>query len=289
MDINSQVKEIHYVLPNKVAKITMNSDKINTEYFQHNIDTANLDSQTILTSKKKFFINGSSDITHSNLHYTLDLNTYISFELASMKNGRFNHQIVEFEDLLIVTGGFNNKEYLSSCEAFDSNTNTWFELPDLNEKRSNHISFVYKGNVYVFGGIQGEVKNPASYVTSLEKLSKDRMKWEVITLKKEVDSYPVFSNSYLHFTLNNQDVILIFGDRDNKGERNNNIICLSPETQEIVKTEYKLGNSNWFYRYIYFTDIQNRHNFLSRNGHLHRFDPNVSKTWEYIREFVSIN
>jgi hypothetical protein len=289
MDINYQSKEIYYLLQNKIAKITISEEKASTEFIQHNIQAASLDSQTILISHKQFFVNGSSESAHHNIHYSFDLNTFCSVELASMKYGRFSHQLVEYENLLIVTGGYNNKEYLSSCEAYEINSNQWSALPDLNEKRSNHISFVYNGNLYVFGGIKGDVKNPGSYVTSLERLSEDKKKWEIFNVKTDLDRFPVFSNSYLHYNMNNNNVILIFGDRDNQGERNSDVISLNPETLEITKTNLKLGNSNWFYRYIYFTDFQNRHNFISRNGHLHRFDSNGSNTWEYIREFVSIN
>ena len=123
-------------------------------------------------------------------------------------------------------------------------------------------------------------------MTSLEKISKNSSKWEFVSVKNSLDKFPVYSNSFLYFPF--LDIFLIFGDRDNKGERNNDIISFNPANNEITQSPFKLGNSNWFYRNIYFIDFEGAHNFLSRNGHLHRFDPKGSSTWEYIREYVSV-
>ena len=208
-----------------------------------------------------------------------------------MHSGRYSHTIIELGDMLIVTGGFNDQDYLDSCEAFDYESNTWTKISSLNQRRSNHVCFVFNQEIYIFGGICGEQSKSPNYLTSFEKLSKDviNAKWQTLNIKNSLEKFPVYSNSYLKFKLNDCETFLIFGDRDNSGERNNNIVSFNPNTLELTQTDFKLGNSNWFYRHIYFLDFENRHNFISRNGHLSRFTPGKSLNWELIREFVSVN
>lgn len=279
---------LYYLLGNKIAVISPFADDNQVIYKDLNVPNVDLDSQTILTTKSEFYVNSSGNPAYTNQHLLLNLNNFSYEEKSQMKQGRQKHTLTEIipGTHLLVTGGSYEGKYLNSCEVYNILSKSWEQYGELNEARSNHICFVFKDQIYVFGGIHGDVSDSSAYVSSIETYNKQNSKWEIVSIKTSLSVYPVFSNSSLLFSNDNQEVFLIFGDRDNKGERNNEIVSFNPVSLELSATEFKLGNSNWFYRHIYFKDSQNRHNFLSRNGHLHRFDPKASNTWEYIREFV---
>ena len=48
--------------------------------------------------------------------------------------------------------GYKWAKKLQSVERFDPNQNRWERVADLNEARSGHGAFVYRGKIFVLGG-----------------------------------------------------------------------------------------------------------------------------------------
>ena len=71
-----------------------------------------------------------------------------------MKTPRDGFGATEIGDKIYVAGGFDeNNNDLSSAEVYDSKSNKWSHLPDMNEKRDYCAVTSVDGKVYVVGGI----------------------------------------------------------------------------------------------------------------------------------------
>ena len=78
-----------------------------------------------------------------------------------MRGGRVAHACAVTEvggsHVLVVSGGQNGGEFLSSVQALPLNDDPnlqaqWFALPDLLQPRRNHIMTVLAGSLFVIGG-----------------------------------------------------------------------------------------------------------------------------------------
>ena len=78
---------------------------------------------------------------------------------------------------LIVTGGADREEsMMKSCEIYDSDTNSWQKVADMNEGRSGHAAVQVKyGVLYIFGGMTDD-----TYTDSIERFTFATNIWEII-------------------------------------------------------------------------------------------------------------
>ena len=108
------------------------------------------------------------------------------------------------------------------CELFDTNTNKWMQLPNLNEGRDYHSSCAFnKDTIYVFCGRD---------VNSIEKHTIGTNKWDTITTTGS--TIGAIENPGL-IQLNN-DEIFIFGGY--YGRRYVTIETVAPPWQPGTKT-----------------------------------------------------
>ena len=93
-------------------------------------------------------------------------------EMAEMNYRRLNHGAAVFKDTLVVCGGHDGKNYLSSSEAYDAEQNKWNLISCLKQSRSGNQSATSSGCLYTMGG---EMSNTVERLNGLDQL------WETVS------------------------------------------------------------------------------------------------------------
>lgn len=86
-------------------------------------------------------------------------------QVSDMKFERSFHSAVSLGDFIYVIGGAVSAEPTKSCERFDIIHKTWQSIGDLTHARHKHSSCVYRGRIFVAGGVNNntlEVYNTVS-------------------------------------------------------------------------------------------------------------------------------
>jgi hypothetical protein len=69
---------------------------------------------------------------------------------------RQSHAAVAMDEhRILITGGWDGDDWLSSVEIFDITNETTTKVPNMNGKRSCHQSIKYENDIYVIGGYNG--------------------------------------------------------------------------------------------------------------------------------------
>ena len=78
-------------------------------------------------------------------------------QLPDMKEKRCYFAATALGNRIYIVGGYDDLQYLSSCEVFDTSTNTWSSsaLPEMNEKRNGCQAVTIGSSIYVMGGWNG--------------------------------------------------------------------------------------------------------------------------------------
>jgi hypothetical protein len=152
------------------------------------------------------------------------IDCHLDFKFADMKTSRFLHGSVNIEDkFVLVLGGKNEKEWLSSCEYLDLNSGKWHEFSSLNYPRANFDFLNYfdlkknTSRIYVYGGyskINTFAENLIEYI-DIENVSGELKKteWKILSLSYDKTlNLPKISTRLVRYDEN----ILIVGGSDGK-------------------------------------------------------------------------
>ena len=97
-------------------------------------------------------------------------------EMAEMNDKRFDYGAALFNDTLVVCGGCDGKNYLSSSEVFDARLNKWNPISSLNNPRAGNQSATHNGSLYTMGGnIEGRISE------QVERLDELDQPWEAVS------------------------------------------------------------------------------------------------------------
>lgn len=73
-----------------------------------------------------------------------------AFQVPGVSRGQ--HAAIALGDELLIIGGLELDNVLSSCWSINSATLNWTRLADMLTPRADHATFLYQGKVYVCGG-----------------------------------------------------------------------------------------------------------------------------------------
>lgn len=148
--------------------------------------------------------------------------------LAKLSFGRCKAKIIgnQTNNKLYVIGGITFKqekeEYLNDVECYDFATNQWEKIANLNIPRYNLDCCIYKGDLYAFGGCDGN-----NYLTSIEKFDSDSKKWilfDDFTLHKGLSNFSLCWQS--------EDELLLFGGNSMENF-SSEIVCLDMKAKSL--------------------------------------------------------
>jgi len=88
--------------------------------------------------------------------YRLDMDSIEWVELSPMETKRCYVSTVDLDGKLVVLGGHDGANRLTSTEQFDPRTNLWTEMPGLRVPRSDFATVNYCGHLITMGGFSGE-------------------------------------------------------------------------------------------------------------------------------------
>lgn len=99
--------------------------------------------------------------------------------------------------------GQDHESILSNCERFDSQKSIWEPIADMNIQRCTSSGFLYKGEIWVFGGYTGRFRRSRK----IERYDEINNKWEIVPFKL----YKGFENGNVIPSLHPNKVIILGG------------------------------------------------------------------------------
>ena len=136
--------------------------------------------RSIKTTNFVYVIGGSNyDIQiQSNKAFRLNLNEKVLKwkEVASMNVGRSAPGVAVFDDTIVVCGGYNGLNYLSSAETYNATLNQWINIKFLNQSRTGNESATSGGCLYTMGG-----QNGRNFLSSVEQLDALDQVWKSVS------------------------------------------------------------------------------------------------------------
>lgn len=136
------------------------------------------------SSKQNFVLNF--------FHDEKETKCILDFKYSDMTTGRFLHSAVNIANkYIILIGGKNEKEYLSSCECLSIDTKKWSQFPSMLSPRANFASCVTNNStIYLYGGYIANGQFNTNKLTSsnvdLSDISKS--KWTELSLKSDKEN-----------------------------------------------------------------------------------------------------
>ena len=97
-------------------------------------------------------------------------------EVAEMINQRISFGAAVFNDTLVVCGGWDGKNYLSSSEAYNAELNKWNRISLLKQIRYGNESATSDGCLYTIGGC-----DERNYLSSVERLNVLDQSWKSVS------------------------------------------------------------------------------------------------------------
>ena len=93
-----------------------------------------------------------------------------------MPTGRFGPGVAALDNKIYVTGG-GDFGVMSSVDCYDSDTNTWSQMANMNIARSGHSLVSLHGRLYAIGGYR---------VDSVEVYDPDNNTWTQLVLSRNI-------------------------------------------------------------------------------------------------------
>lgn len=166
----------------------------------------------------------------------------LDFKYPDMKNRRFLHNSVNVSNkYIIIIGGKNENEYLSSCEYLDLEKSKWEPFPNLLEARANFsICLMNNNEIYLYGGYEKNGKFTSNLLTkcevNLNNISES--KWSNLNLNtNNINNLPLVCSTLYP----NDDTIIICGGTNGENMLNG-LFELDPSENNIQN----LGKINSF-------------------------------------------
>ncbi|MDZ7816271.1 MAG: kelch repeat-containing protein [Planctomycetota bacterium] len=164
---------------------------------------------------------GTTSVYSSCFIYDPDTNSFT--QVASLNVARTLHSAVALPDgRILVAGGFNGSNELSSTEIYDPINNTWSLAGYLNTSRSNFtLTLLYTGGVIAMGGKQGD-----SALSSCEIYDFNADSW--------VPTQPLASGRYNHAAILMQDgSVMVAGGNKSAALANDTYQIFTPPTDTV--------------------------------------------------------
>ena len=100
-----------------------------------------------------FVMGGESCGTILNSCEYIDTSVHEVYSMPPLNGKRAAFAAVIFQDEIIIMGGFDGTNNLSSVEKYSFETNSWTFLPHMLTQRKGHCACVSGGYIYVIGGV----------------------------------------------------------------------------------------------------------------------------------------
>ena len=97
-------------------------------------------------------------------------------EMSEINVKRFNYGTALFKDILVVCGGYDGKNYLSSSEAYNGDLKKWNSISSLKKSRAGNQSTTSGGCLYTMGGYDG-----INCLSSVERLDGLDQSWKLVS------------------------------------------------------------------------------------------------------------
>lgn len=241
---------------------------LDTETWSNMNSTSNRNDYQVLPLKRsgakgvvynrKFYIFGGYDGRGGNYFndiYCFDFKKCIWQEILPNKNKRGNsflphprtdHSVCLHNDCLIIFAGYDGYRRLSDLHRFSLKYNTWKRIPIARTNkeapchRFAHSSVVYKDEMYVFGGWNGQLT-----LNSMWKFNFNKREWTCICIgnerqKKCPENWP--DHRYRHTAIVHGDEMFVFGGVNKHHQRFNDVQSYNFKT-ETWRTVKVCGNS----------------------------------------------
>ena len=146
------------------------SSPINTPYYYFAMTELN----------NKLLIAGGEDKSNKVTNQILimddgQLKNYTKMTIARLSAVAAGHQ-----GMLIITGGYDKGERLSSTELFDSTNGQWYTCSDLPQPHNWLRSVIVDNILYLLGGYNKDGNaSPAVFTAPLDNLSRPQLKWNI--------------------------------------------------------------------------------------------------------------
>ena len=137
---------------------------------------------SIQANKFVYVIGGTNSDNQMKSHKALrlDLNEkFLKWEEICSINVRIAPGVAVFNDVIIVCGGYDGLNHLSSAEVYNATLNKWKKVESLNQGRSANQSVTSRGCLYTMGGY-----NERCYLSSVERLNGLNKSWKFISSMK---------------------------------------------------------------------------------------------------------
>lgn len=167
--------------------------------------------QSTINYNNKFYISGGSGFYSVKLFFELDQE---NFKLKKHNDMLFKHpyhSLLGAKNSIFAVSGFNSKK----CERFDLKTNTWTELPELNDARSfPNCIFLENKFIYVFGGLIDNQSKSNLYLERLNVLVNTA--WEKLEINSIVENSIQSLPFYCGLIRTSSDKLLLVGGKYDK-------------------------------------------------------------------------
>lgn len=145
--------------------------------------------------------------------------------LTRWATGAINVNGVQVGDTIYVGGGWRsaNNTYSQWFAKYNLTTNVWTTLTRMPAVRNNHKMTYHNGYVYAFGGSSANVAGQGTNTLWRYNIANDT--WVTLTPPS-----PTPSARDLHGFWTVEDQLLLFGGRDNAGNKLDDMWCYYPQT-----------------------------------------------------------
>ena len=136
-------------------------------------------SRTLKVKKFIYCLGGrTTDLFISNKVFRLNLSEVGMkwTEMAEMNNERSSHGAAVFNNTLVVCGGYDGKNRLSSSEAYDAELNKWKSISSLKQNRDGNQLATSGGCLYTMGGL-----DERDYLSTVERLDGLDQAWKSVS------------------------------------------------------------------------------------------------------------
>ena len=158
--------------------------------------------------------------SNPNCAIIIDTDVDSSFQIlgdTSSSSFRVNYSINDFQNLLILFGGLNEKaEPLNSVEAFDITTYRWTHIQTYGKSpspRHNHSSCKVKDSLYIYGGSSSELMIDPTFLEDFYKLDLNTFHWTPI---KTTGSIPTNLMQSSMFCIENDKILCVWNHKGYK-------------------------------------------------------------------------
>lgn len=198
----------------------------------------------------------------------------------NMKLPRSQHKLVALSSRIIYCMGGKNKKdrYMSSCERFDVESDTWSEAAPLNEAKFYIAAASFNcSHIYVFGGCGHK-----GALSTIEMLRVEENKWHVVKLAGG-DKWAARDEGACFQSSSNE--ILVFGGIIGNDAGTDEVYTFNVEKNTLTRNKNRLQAREWFTMRspVRLEDTMYIFGYYAKDIHTYSFG---KRSWERINEEV---